>query len=568
MKNNVKNSDGSWFLPFRLATFTVLLILAISRFRDPYLLQFPFITYAILTLFFVLAFAFRAKIKIHRLTGFLIALQFMAELAFESGVIYKTGGVYSPFSALFILTIVSAALWYGLSGTLLVASSASVCYAFIVWFKLAAGGGEFSWSLSQVRDVFSTNETEFYSVLLHLFIFYLVAFISGYLAERFQTQRRQLESTFLALRQARLETDEILRQISSGLLTIDNRGVVVYFNRSAEATLGYAERDIRGIPCRDAFAERMPALAHCLMSGLATGYDHPRRELEVTGIDGRVIPLGLSTSVMTSDDGELKGLIAIFSNLTDAKEMEIKIRAADRLAAVGELSASIAHEIRNPLASISGSVEVLQRELQVEGENERLMDLVVKESHRLSEILTQFLIYARIDRPSYDKVELCHVVNETLQIMRHHGSFHSGIELDFVADESIVYVLGNADMFKQLLLNLFVNGCEALGKPGGELRIQLAMNQNSGNAELYVQDNGPGIPADEIARIFEPFYSSKKSGTGLGLSIVHRIAVSLKLSVSVDSQQGEGTTFLVEFPLYGIPAASNDRHVTSKAVTA
>ncbi|RKX23738.1 MAG: hypothetical protein DRP47_12370, partial [Candidatus Zixiibacteriota bacterium] len=232
------------------------------------------------------------------------------------------------------------------------------------------------------------------------------------------------------------------------------------------------------------------------------------------------------------------------------KQLEAKVRTADRLTAIGELSASIAHEIRNPLAAISGSVEVLKSDLELSGENQRLMDLIVKESHRLSRILSEFLDYARIERAAYNKVDLCRVVSDTIQVLHHHESFHESIKIGIEASESILYVVGDEDLFKQLLLNLAVNACEALGSKGGSLDFRLLSNREKEKVVLLVEDSGPGIPQDQTKRIFEPFFSTKKQGTGLGLAIVHRICSALKLDLSIKSFLGEGTSFRIEFRLF------------------
>ena len=179
------------------------------------------------------------------------------------------------------------------------------------------------------------------------------------------------------------------------------------------------------------------------------------------------------------------------------------------------------------------------------------MELIVKESHRLSRILSEFLQYARIDRPTYSKVELCHVINEVIQILHHHESFTPDIRVNFETEESIIYVVGDEDLIKQLLLNLAVNACEAMtGQRTGQLTFRLATNAASEVVELYVRDTGAGMTEDDLKKIYQPFYSTKKEGTGLGLSVVHRIGSALKLNINVNSQPGAGTTFLVEFRQY------------------
>ena len=547
-----------WFIPLRLASFVILFAVVVFWMRYPSFLRLEFILYAALTLCFTLLLAFDRRLKLPHVISSVICLQFLFEIFIEAGIIYATGNVNSPFSALFILTIVSAALAYGLVGTLLMASLVSLGYAFIIWLGLVNSGHP-TLSMQAVKTVFLGQDNVFYSVFLHILIFYLVAFISGYLAQKLKLQNRELAVASLALRKARLETDDILRHVSSGLLTIDARGSLIYFNRAAERILGYREEDVKGMACCDVFAERMPELAESLMDGIKSGLQYPRREITITNDKQVRLPLGLSTSILTEDAHTLRGVIAIFSDLTDAKALEVKARMADRLAAIGELSASIAHEIRNPLASISGSVEVLQQELQLNGENERLMTLIVKESHRLSKILSEFLSYARIDRPAYNKVELCHLLSEVIDILVHHDSYHRGIGIDFQTDESFVYVIGDEDLLKQVLLNLSVNACEAIGPNGGELVFRVAVNREHHTVDLYVRDSGGGIRAEDIRKIYQPFFSTKRQGTGLGLSVVHRICSAMRFNVSVTSLESEGATFRIEMPLFSPAALSRSR---------
>lgn len=175
------------------------------------------------------------------------------------------------------------------------------------------------------------------------------------------------------------------------------------------------------------------------------------------------------------------------------------------------------------------------------------MELIVKESHRLSKILTDFLSYARVSRPTYNKVELCHILSDVIELMRHHEAFKENITVQFESESSIVYVVGDEDQIKQIVMNLAINGCEAFGGEGGEIRFTVAEDHSRGLVELRVSDTGPGLTTEEREKIFQPFYSTKKHGTGLGLAIVHRIASALKLHLTVDSVKGRGTTFTLQF---------------------
>lgn len=505
-----------------------------------------FVVYSLLTLGMAITVTLADNVRHSRAVPVMIALQFVAEIVIESAVVHATGNIASPYLGLFLLSIVSAALAYQLAGTLVMASIVAASYTLIVWLGIVKDAAE---GAGGARSLWYAEDSTFYSILLHILIFYLVAFISGILAERLRTQDQKLADASLALRRARLETDDILRHLNSGLLTIDHAGSVIYFNRTAERILGYDEDQVRGLPCEQVFSERMPLLAVCLMDGITFGVEHPRRELEIIDGEGMAKPVGLSTSILRDEKGFPRGVIGIFSDLTGAKELEEKVRAADRLAAVGELSASIAHEIRNPLAAISGSVEVLRTDLKVSGENERLMTLIVKESHRLSRILTDFLTYTRLGRTAYARVELCHVLGEVLQIVRHHEAFGPNLTVSLESRDVCVYIVGDEDLIKQLAVNLIINACEAVGENAGQIRLRISTT-GAGTVVLEFIDNGPGIRPDELPRIFEPFYSTKKRGTGLGLAIVHRICSVLRLSMTVTSVPGVGTTFRIEFPSY------------------
>jgi len=233
------------------------------------------------------------------------------------------------------------------------------------------------------------------------------------------------------------------------------------------------------------------------------------------------------------------------------------------LAAVGELSAGIAHEIRNPLASISGSVEVLKDELPLDGENEKLMELIIKETNRLNEILTEFLNFARIKPTNFTKVDLNSIVDEVIEIVRKHPSYTDNIRIQKEIDNQALYVLGEENHIKQLLLNLIVNGVEAMQEKGGKLRL---INKNITELETYnleedtegksswiplaIVDEGKGMGDEEKEKMFLPFYSTKRQGTGLGLPIVQRLVDSLSGHLEFKSTPGLGTTFVVYFQKY------------------
>ncbi len=549
MQRVLKTDRMEWFIPLRLASFVIIFAVLVLWLRNPDYLRLPFFLYCVFTLAFTLLLALDKKRRVTTLGAAVIALQFISELTVEVGIIYATGATNSPFSALCLLTIVSAAMIFRLTGTLLIASLLSLLYAGVVWLGLPEVENP-GLNVGALRVFFEAQDTVFYSLFLHILMFYLTAFIAGFLAERLIAQDRQLADTSRELRRARLETDDILYHLNSGLLTVDAQGTIVFFNRAAEKILEYREEEIKGRLCTDVFGERMPNLAQCLMESIDLREAHVRREITISSSRGTEIPVGLSISILTEPDLSVRGVIAIFSDLREAKMLEAKMRAADRLAAVGELSASIAHEIHNPLAAISGSVEMLKNDLVLSGENRRLMELILKESQRLNKILSEFLQYARVDRPAYTKVDLCHTISDVLRLLHHHDSFGDNIAISFETRLPVVYVTGDEDLLKQLLLNLMVNACEAFEGRPGRIAVEVRTDEQKGQAWLQIEDNGPGIPEDVQRKIYQPFFSTKKSGTGLGLAIVHRICSTLKLRMRVRSEIGRGTCFTIEFNSY------------------
>jgi two-component system sensor histidine kinase PilS (NtrC family) len=424
---------------------------------------------------------------------------------------------------------------------------------------------------SSVGRTIAASDDIFYAVFLHVCTFYLVAFISGYLVEKLRLKEGELSSTSRRLERARLDTDDILLNLHSGILTIDNHGDIVYFNRAAESILGLKETDVRGRSFMQAFDKRMPEFTERILSVLKLAKPSIRTEIEIIDEDGAVVPIGLTTSMLGDEKEGIRGVIAVFQDLTSAKKLENALMNANRLAAVGEISARIAHEIRNPLASISGSVEVLKSELQLADENQRLMDLIVKESERLSRILTNFLSYARNQPTVRSKIELISLVGETVELLRHDTALPDCTELAFRPEIATAYVVADEDQLKQVIINLITNAAEAIEHPGGKVEVVISEPSTWPEVvagewiELQVIDNGQGFAPEDKARVFEPFYSGKKGGTGLGLAIVRRCLDNLGARIKVDTSPGLGTTFSIILRRY---LATSDQHKQQPQIVA
>ena len=560
MKKHMVNPEPSsskipWFLLSRLAIFSFLLIIVVFLLQMPGFIVLSFTLYSVVTLALLLLITIGINKTWQLLFGTIVAMQFLLEVVLETIVIHHTRGIDSPFVVLFILSILSASLIYRLVGSAIMAGLSSLGYIVVLWSE---EGIEFSLSNLQML-----SDASFYKAFLYICTFFLVAFISGYLAQKLKVKGEELWSTALELNNIRADTGEILKHLRSGLITIDTWGRIVYYNRSAEEILGYSEDEVKGKDCREVFKERMPELAEKILQVIRFNQGDSRGFLYINGKGKQRVPIGISTSILGDKRRGIRGVIAIFQDITEVMKLEEKMRVADRLAAVGELSAGIAHEIRNPLASISGSVEVLKDELSLSGENQKLLELIIKETGRLNQILTDFLEYARIGPALLSKVELVHLIDEVIQIVQKHPSFKPSISIVKSLSSETLHVLGEENQIKQILLNLMVNALEAMEEKGGEIQItDKSLNQMDqfyfGEEEaeesdwipIAVIDQGKGMTEEQKERIFSPFYSTKRNGTGLGLAIVQRLVNNLGGRIEFRSQLDEGSIFVVLLQRY------------------
>jgi two-component system sensor histidine kinase PilS (NtrC family) len=345
-----------------------------------------------------------------------------------------------------------------------------------------------------------------------------------------------------------------MRNMAGGLITVDHEGKIIHFNPAAERILGFREVDVMGKSCQEVFGQRMSSLGEKIMETLENGVIHARCEVVVGGRGRDSKPIGLTTALVQDEKGYAGGVVVNFQDLTEVKRMEEMVRRTDRLAAVGELSASIAHEIRNPLASISGAVEVLKETATLSGENDKLLHLIIRESDRLNKIVSEFLQFARLQIPSAKCIHLNRVVDDVLCLLKNHPHYHNDITIMNSIGRDAVMVQFDEDQLKQLLINLMVNGMEAM-PDGGELRIGLIPGLGArGRAvedryiRLYISDTGVGIDKNIRDRIFEPFVSTKKEGTGLGLSIVQRILEYNHGKIELETDEPRRVTFVVSLP--------------------
>lgn len=528
-----------WFLLGRLA-MALLLTGSGMMFLRPSFFSYTLLTlYGISgTVYFVYQFSARSHSAVF-IRGLVIA-HLVFELLVEGLLVNHVGGSFSPFMLFFILTIAVGAVYYRLPGSIVVATSAGLLYSLPVFFDLSFVY-EGLIKPPRLAGMGISSDEAFYTVFLHLCLFYFFSFIWGYLVQKLFVTTRELS-------QLRFETGEILEQMRSGLLTVNSEMRIVHFNMAAGEILGIGPGDARGKLVTDVFDRDLRVFERRISAAMDRNRGEDRCELEIHHPEKGIVPIGLSLSIFRDEGHNIRGVIAVFQDLTEAKKLEERMRATDRLAAVGRLAAGIAHEIRNPLASISGSVEVLKNELKPVGENLGLMQLILKESSRLNTILTDFLNFARIGRRKTDSCDLGVVIADVVRLTSGNSEVGDSVNISCRLHRPVIMVSGGEDEIKQILWNLVLNSAQALERAEGRIVITTEEFTAEGKTEmikLVVSDNGPGIPEAMKEKIFDPFFSTRRDGTGLGLPIVMRLADSLGGRAELESSGSEGTRFAV-----------------------
>ncbi|MCI0404576.1 MAG: PAS domain S-box protein, partial [candidate division Zixibacteria bacterium] len=409
-----------FILGLRLLVFLALVGGLVAGTKVPSELVLPIIFYGLFSLGFLFPLGWKTPGAFSRIWMYFYSGQLILEICLEGALLRYTGDFTSPFSALFVLSIISAALIFRFSGTLLFATLAALVYTIALATSIA---GDFHgpeiisgfWKSLFVSREFSA------AYLLNLSVFYLTATTAGFIARRLTQKTEELAHAARELRQARLELEDVLQTMNSGVLTVDRLGKILFINRTAEEILGLSARELVGRDSREAL--KAPELVERLFSALYFLKPESRSEVRIVSAKGRLIPLGVSTALLGEKEAGIRGVVAVFQDLTAAKTMEEKIKEQERLAAIGELSAGIAHEIRNPLASLSGSVEVLKNELALNEEQKALFELIQKEAARLNSIITDFLFFARTTPPHLDRLDAARAVRETVELLKSNPAY-------------------------------------------------------------------------------------------------------------------------------------------------
>ena len=374
------------------------------------------------------------------------------------------------------------------------------------------------------------------------------------LEEQFEYLNVKLEETNRELRNSLEEKDRvsnhlnnILESMSGGVLVVNLEGEITMFNRAAESITGLTQAQVLGLPYSQALGGHESPDASVLHT-LESGKSLANREKELIRADGRSIPLGFSTSPVRDNDGNLLGAVEIFNDLTEVKRLEAELQRVHTLAALGEMAATVAHEIRNPLGGIAGFAALLERDLEVQDPRRRLVHKITEGVSRLNRIVTSLLTYTRPLKLNMHAVELVTVIEESaafLEIDLLRGRDDVVIVRSYPEQSPVCSV--DPEQFQQVILNLLQNATQAMPE-GGVVRIEVSQRDGGTGAMLCVRDHGIGMTEEVLEKLFTPFFTTKEDGTGLGLVTSKKIIDAHGGEIRVESQPGTGTSFFVSIP--------------------
>ena len=486
-----------------------------------------------------------SEIYRRRLSPTFLYAQAVFDLALVTAVVHVTNGSGSPFSALYILVIATASLLVPASGGLLVAATGIVFYLVeVVVFLRPPDAPSGVWLPEPV-------------VWLQLTVIAIVALVIRYLSAELRATGEGTDQLVAALQRTRLQAEDILRNIRSGVITVDVEGRLLFANPTSEQLLGLELTHRLGQPILDVIARVAPDLSRAIRQAAESKIRTTRGELLVTQATRR-LSVGVTTTYSDHDE-EAGGrtATAIFQDISNSKRLEVLRLRAERLEGIAELSASLAHEIRNPLASIRSAVEQISRMPAVSDDQKTLSDLVMRESDRLSRLLAEFLDFARVRVTRTDVIDLGALARSAATLADTHPDRAPTVRVTCdVADGDPIRVEGDEDLLHRAVFNLALNAVQA-SPPDGEVHIEVVrggadqvpagVSMDGESVTLRVSDTGSGIPAEIRDRMFDPFFTTKANGSGLGLALVHRAIEAHRGLVFVDSG-AHGTRFTVILP--------------------
>ena len=501
-------------------------------------------------------------------------IQVIGDLLVVSGLIFTTGGIESPLSFLFLFVIVAASVMLSRAACYLTASGASILYGLLVDLEY----------FNVIQPIYFFPKTQisyqgaygFYIIALHVASYFAVAYLSSILNHRLRLIKDELKNKSIDLQNLQEFHTNVVQHMGNGLLTTDRKGRITSANTACEAITGYSFDDCLGETCFTILP--MPALKIFFEQDagdplpLQIKDECKRKDGENIWVVMKISQLINPQKKNQNESGALDGYICVFEDLTEIKKLEEKMKQSEQLAAVGKFSAGLAHEIRNPLASLSGSIQVLKEDMQLDASSRRLMEIVIKETERLNSIVTDFLSYSQPRKNKDMVIDLTQLLQDLVVLMKNSNEYDPSIQIELVAPPDHIIIQSEEDQIKQMVWNLCMNGIQAM-RTAGTLTIELQAVQGYQHRDfetdrkgvlLIVEDRGCGISPEEMKQIFDPFFTTREEGVGLGLATVKQIVQRFAGHIGVASEVDRGTRFEVFIPQERLLLSNrNDRDETA-----
>ncbi|MEE8269900.1 MAG: ATP-binding protein [Nitrospinaceae bacterium] len=486
--------------------------------------------------------------------------QAMGDLCVIGGIIFTTGGVESPLSFLFLFVIVASSVTLPRAASYLTASGASIIYGLLVdleYFNVIQPIYFFPKSTVSYQGAYL-----FYTISINIASFFSVAFLSSILNNRLRLIKDELQNKNIDFQKLQEFHRNVVQNMVNGLMTTDLEGRVTAVNVACENITGFPMNESIGKRCYQLLPmEELSRLFAYKGDSISMPY-HMEGECERK--DGETILISLKISHLLSPESDSKknmeqqveGYICVFEDRTEIHNMEEKMKQSEQMAAVGKFSAGLAHEIRNPLASLSGSIQVLQETLETDEDQQRLMNIVLKETGRVNDIVTDFLSYAQPRKSKSTVIDLTQLLEDIITLMKNSNEYDPSINIQLVAPPDHIIIQSEEAQIKQMIWNLCINGIQAMDKSGN---LTMTLKRVEGyqhkkfktdrrGVVIIVEDQGRGIPLEEQESIFDPFFTTREEGVGLGLPTVKQIVERFAGHIGVESELGRGTCFDVFLP--------------------
>lgn len=476
------------------------------------------------------------------------SLQVAGDLLLVGGILFTTGGIDSPISFLFLFVIIASSVTLPRAAAYLAASGAIIIYGLLV--DLEYFGIITPVYLFPESKVSFASGYVFYVIFLNIVSYYTVAYLSSFLSHRLRMVKEELVRASINLEEQRAFNRDIVQNMGNGLITTDPEGRITSINPAARVLTGYSIEE----SLKNPIEQLIPLAGLSNLFSEDRALDLPKQiEGEHQRKDGRIIFIRIKISHLA--DQNVPGYILVFEDLTEVKEMQAKVLRTEQLAAVGRFSAGLAHEIRNPLTSLSGSIQVLARGLKLEDSYKKLMGIVMKETDRLNNILSDFLNYSQPKKNNDTIIDLTQLIQDVITLLKNKEDLSAKKQIVFKGTTDHLILNGDEEQIKQVVWNLCINALQAMSQGTLTLSLNEVFSFQSGEFQanhrgmvLEVRDEGCGIALDQINNIYDPFYSSKKDGVGLGLATVYQIVNRNGGVVDVQSTLDKGTLFTVFLP--------------------